>query len=103
MTDRVLPEVRAAVFRRDRQCILWLLDKTHGVCRDAYGQAHLPTEMERLTLEHVRLEPGGKRHSDEGHMVAMCGWANDQHHGSRTDIRALLNAYLAGTRQQAAA
>ena len=27
MTDRVLPEVHAAVMRRDRQCVLALLDK----------------------------------------------------------------------------
>ncbi len=103
MTDRVLPEVHAAVMRRDKVCILALLDKTHGVCRDRWGEPHNPTDMGKLTLEHVRDEPGGRRRSDEGHMVAMCGWANDQHAGSTTENRALLKAYLFGTRQQSRA
>ena len=59
MTDRVLPEVHAAVMRRDRQCILALLDKAHGICRDRWGEPLAPSVMGKLTLEHVREDPGG--------------------------------------------
>ena len=37
MTDRVLPETRAAVLRRDGQCLLYVIDASH-LCRDQWGE-----------------------------------------------------------------
>ena len=102
MSGRVLPEVHAAVMRRDRECIAALLDKSHG-CRDRWGEPHEPDHMARLTIEHVKTDPGGRRRHDEGHLVAMCHSANVSHWGASTENRRLLNAFLWGCRKQAAA
>ena len=99
MPDRVLPETRAAVFRRDGQCLLFVIDASH-VCRDQWGEPHAPDDMGKLTIEHVRTDPGGMRRSDQWHLVAMCHHGNVNHAGSTTEARALLNAYLAGARAE---
>ena len=87
--------------RRDAMCIAALLDRSHQ-CQDKWGESHLPSEMGKLTLEHVRTDPGGKRRHDAGHLLALCARSNDQHWSSSTENRALLNAYLAGCRAAAA-
>ena len=96
----VLPEVRAAVLRRDRRCLAEMLDQSHE-CRDLWGDPHRSDDMGKLTIEHVRTDPGGMRRDDAGHLVAMCHHGNTVlHWGSSTENRALLNAYLAGARAQ---
>ena len=95
-------ELRRRVMARDRRCVLAQLSKLHQ-CRDTWGNAHLPSETERLTIEHVREHPGGKRRDEYGWLVAMCARANEQHEGSTTENRALLNAYLLGIRNEVAA
>jgi hypothetical protein len=53
--DRVTSEVRAEVFARDKRCILNRLDPEH-VCRDVWGQPHMPTALHLCTLEHVKTD-----------------------------------------------
>jgi hypothetical protein len=89
--------LREAVIRRDRACLLWLLDATHQ-CRDQWGEPHQPTALDRLTLEHVREHPGGQRRDSEGWCVAMCHVGNIEHAGSTTETRRRLNDYLLGIR-----
>jgi len=93
MSDR--PEIRAAVLRRDHVCVLSLVDHGHQ-CRDKWGEPHDPNDIGKLTLEHVRTDPGGMRRDDELHCVAMCHEGNVMHAGSTTENRARLNAYLLG-------
>jgi hypothetical protein len=75
--SRVTPELRAAVFARDKRCVLFDLDPTH-VCRDVWGQVHMPTATHLLTVEHVKsdLRMGVRAPSDMEHLVAMCGYSN---------------------------
>src|SRR5262245_14194837 len=76
--DGVTPELRDRVLRRDARCFASRLDFNH-VCRDAWGVAHMPYDVQRLTLDHVHDEGGtiGKRApSDEYHLVAMCAALN---------------------------
>ena len=89
-----LSDLREDVILRDRQCVLALL--TRHMCRDRWGFAHLPTDLDRLTLGHVREHPGGKRRDDEGWAIAQCGRSNDQHEESAN--AELVRAYLAGVR-----
>lgn len=76
--DRVTPELRAAVMERDKRCILSRIDERH-VCRDRWGQVHMPTATHLLTLEHVKsdLRMGVRAPSDMAHLVALCFAAND--------------------------
>lgn len=91
-------ELRRAVIARDGACIIALIvDKSH-VCRDQWGEPHRSDDTARLTLEHVREQPGGMRRDDPGWCVAMCYAANIEHAGSTTEARARINAYLAGWR-----
>jgi hypothetical protein len=76
--DRVTPELREAVFARDKRCILARLDDQH-VCRDQWGQPHMPTATRFLTLEHVHDGyglMGVRAPSDLRHLVAMCSAGN---------------------------
>ena len=93
--------IRAFVIHRDGRCVIALLDKSH-ICRDKWGTEHGADASELLTIEHVRTDPGGARRDDPLHLVAMCWRGNvDDHWGSSTENRALLNAYLAGCRTAA--
>jgi hypothetical protein len=71
--DPVSSELRLAVLERDGICLLWKLDPTHE-CRDRWGLAHRPDDLDLLTLEHVKseLRAGRRAESDMGHLVAMC-------------------------------
>ena len=76
--DRVTPEVREAVLRRDGQCLLAKMDDRH-ICRDTWGQPHLSTRTHLLSLEHVQDgygRMGQRAPSDMSHLVALCHWAN---------------------------
>jgi hypothetical protein len=90
-------DLRTTVILRDRQCVLALVDRSHK-CADVWGRPQHPAELDKLTLEHVRMDAGGARLDDEGHCVSMCASANVNHEGSTTENRRLLNAYLAGVR-----
>jgi hypothetical protein len=74
---RVPPALREAVFARDRSCVLFDLDSTH-VCKDQWGQAHMPGRTDLLTIEHVKreLRAGVRAENSMGTMVAMC-WAGN--------------------------
>jgi hypothetical protein len=92
----VTHELHDAILIRDGICVAALLDRGH-VCRDEWGQPHAPTDLYRLTVEHVKDEPrmGKRAPSDESHMMALCFGANAwDHWGSRN--RDLCRAYLAG-------
>jgi len=75
--DPVTPEVRAAVLRRDQQCVLSALEAAH-ICRDAWGHTCDPYDLDGLTLEHVKdeLAMGKRAPSDPAHLVALCAHAN---------------------------
>jgi hypothetical protein len=94
-----MDHLRRTVFERDRWlCLARVRDATHR-CRNRWGEEVEPREgvtyVNALTLEHVRLEPGGKRRDDERFCVTLCHGANaEEHWGSTTDHRAWLNAYL---------
>ena len=76
-SESVNPDLRHAVLRRDGCCILLRLDPDHR-CRDRWGEYHDPRDLDKLTLEHVKLEPmmGKKAPDDMAHLVALCGYAN---------------------------
>jgi len=65
------------VLRRDGACVLWQLDRDH-LCKDAWGTPHKPTDLDRLTMEHVKdeLAMGKRAPSDPQHLVALCAHAN---------------------------
>lgn len=94
--DPVTAEVREAVLRRDGRCVASILEPGHE-CRDMYGTTHHPSALSRMTLDHLRLDPGGKRRSLPSQLVTLCygahiatGWA--------TANRPALRDYLARVR-----
>lgn len=97
----ITQELHDHVLRRDGCCVISFMDRSH-TCRDRWGEEHDPTVLGRLTLEHVRTDPGGMRRHDPGHIVAMCWHANVvEHWGSTTEHRLALNIYLRGIRAAA--
>lgn len=101
-SDRVTPELRAEVLRRDGACILYLLDQRH-VCRDAWNVSHSPFATHKLSIEHVKDEPrmGVRGPSDLAHCVAMCYAANVA--VPSKDQRVAIRAYLRGLYPEVAA
>ena len=81
--DPVTPEMRIAVFKRDKMCVAPMIDYFCDPCSG------------RLTLDHVKSEPmmGKRAPSDMAHLVTVC-W---HHHmdGWATAHRAELREYLA--------
>lgn len=75
--DPVTPELREYVLRRDGSCLLWKMDPGHQ-CRDTFGNQHAPTDLDRLTIEHVKDQPrlGKRAPSDARHCLALCGGSN---------------------------
>jgi hypothetical protein len=74
----VLPEVRAAVLRRDGQCFLAGREPGHQ-CFDGFDNPHAPTEWWKLDLDHFwhdGAHMGDRAPSDPEHMVAMCARGN---------------------------
>lgn len=88
-----LGELRVAVLRRDRQCVAYLLDRLHTQCRDQWGQPHAPTDIDKLTLEHVKQD--GKRIDKPLHCIALCHGANVLDHWSSANNE-IANAFLMG-------
>ena len=90
----VTPALRDAVFARDKRCVLFNLDPDH-VCRDRWGQPHMPTALHLCTLEHVKtdLRMGVRAPSDPAHLVTMC-WSGNLGPPSKVQRQAI-RAYLA--------
>ncbi len=95
MRDRVTPELREAILRRDGRCFMTRLSPFH-VCFDAFGRKHASDDLNKLTLEHVKDEPrmGRRAPSDERHIVALCYRANVGVPSKAT--RQAMRAYLRG-------
>jgi len=76
--DPVTPEVREAVLRRDQMCVLAKTRYPGHICRTAWGYQHRPTDLDLLTMEHVKddLAMGKRAPSDPQHLVALCAHAN---------------------------
>jgi hypothetical protein len=88
------------VFARDGfECLARRYDSDHA-CGNMWGEDVAPGNVEyvnALTLEHVRMEPGGRRWDDKRACVTLCHRANaEQHWGSSFGHRSLLNEYLDG-------
>ena len=69
--------VRVMVFSRDRTCLAFQADKSHG-CTDTWHQPHGPADWTKLTLEHVPSVhgPSDVRRNDPEHCVTLCFGAN---------------------------
>lgn len=89
-----LSELREIVIARDRQCVAYLLDRLHQ-CRDKWGDPHHPAEMQKLTLEHVRLS--GRRIDQPLNCIALCSRGNVEEHWSSANNE-IANAFLVGVR-----
>jgi hypothetical protein len=90
---RVPPKLRAAVMERDKRCVLFDLDPSH-VCKDQWGQSHMPGATHLLTIEHVKrqLRAGVRAENEMGCMVAMC-WSGNLRPPTKLQ-RAALRSYL---------
>lgn len=77
--DKVSPELHAYILDRDQACIASKLDPTHQ-CRTRFREPHAPDDRKRLTLDHVHdaATKGKRAKSDRWHLVAACGWANNE-------------------------
>lgn len=77
--DKVTEDLRRYVLDRDGECFASKIDLSHQ-CRDRFGRPHRPDDKGRLTLDHVHdAATAGKRApSDKFHLVAVCGWANNE-------------------------
>lgn len=77
-SDPVTADLRDAILRRDRECVLAKIEPDH-LCKDAWGHPHAANDVSRLTIEHVHDVGGmmGKRaKSDLHHCLALCYAAN---------------------------
>lgn len=92
--DKVTPEVRDAVLRRDGMCFAAMIDEEHE-CRDRFGMPHRPDNLRLLTLDHVHdaATMGKRAPSDPAHLVALCasannfGWASAHRREERAYLR----------------
>jgi len=78
--DRVTPDMAAYIFARDRGCVAAKLDPDHR-CHTRFGDPHAATDLAKMTIDHVKEQARmGKRaeSDDPRHMVAMCGWGNNE-------------------------
>ena len=78
-SDKVTPTLREQIFARDGQCVAAKMDLSHQ-CRDRWGKPHRSDDLARLTLDHVHdhATAGKRAPSDARHLVAACGWANNE-------------------------
>ena len=63
----------------DKVCIAARYDPTHQ-CMTRFRQPHAPDDRKRLTLDHVHhaATTGKRAKSNKWHLVAACGWANNE-------------------------
>jgi hypothetical protein len=91
--DPVTPELRLFVLRRDGACVAAVLAPGSHECRDSFGTPHRPDALWKLQVDHIRLEPGGKRRSVASQLVSMCANAH-LYDGWATANRPAIRAYL---------
>lgn len=96
MRDRVTPELREAVLRRDGRCFLTRIDAAHQ-CFDQWGDPHASDDLDRLTLEHLKdhLAMSKRAPSDARHLVALDGYRNVVRPPTKAE-RAAMRDYVAG-------
>ena len=77
--DKVTPELREAVLLRDQVCFAAKVDLSHQ-CRDRFGKPHRSDDLSKLSLDHVHefAQTGKRAESDMAHLIAACGWANNE-------------------------
>lgn len=77
--DKVTPELHAYILDRDRICIAARYDPEHR-CMTRFRHPHAPDDRRYLTLDHVHhaATTGKRAASDKYHLVAACGWANNE-------------------------
>lgn len=77
--DKVTPELRAYILARDGMCFAARIDLSHQ-CRTRFGAPHRPDDLAKLTLDHVHdhASMGKRAPSDPRHLVAVCGFANNE-------------------------
>lgn len=92
--DKVTPELHAYILDRDRMCIGARYDETHQ-CMTRFREPHAPDDRRKLSLDHVHdaAMTGQRAKSDKYHLVAACGWANNE--GWCSANRDLERQYLA--------
>lgn len=92
--DPVTPALRSTVLLRDRERVAAKLGFAHD-CRDRFGRTHARWALDALTLEHVKddLAMGKRAPSDVRHLVALCGFLNNQ--PPTKVMREAFRAYLA--------
>jgi hypothetical protein len=93
-SDKVTPEMHAYILDRDVTCIAAKVDLSHQ-CRTRFGTPHRSDDRKRLTLDHVHhaATTGKRATSDPRHLLAACGWANNE--GWCSSHRAEEREYLA--------
>lgn len=71
--DKVTPDVAAFVFRRDGACVPSMLGAP-GLCTDTFDNVLAATNVERMTLDHVRDHAmmGKRAPSDAAHLIVTC-------------------------------
>lgn len=75
---KITPTLHEYVRRRDGACLAYLFDR-HHVCAAPLGTSHAPTDLGKLTVDHVwpdgqalGLRPADTKYN----LVAMCWKAN---------------------------
>jgi hypothetical protein len=70
-------DVRLLVFRRDRTCLAYQLNRYHG-CVNRWDAPHGQGDWSQLTLEHVPSVHGPEdvRRNDPEHCVTLCWGSN---------------------------
>lgn len=71
--DPVTGDLHREVILRDGECLAARLGFVHE-CSDRNGYRHASTDLDRLTVEHVKDESrmGKRAPSDAAHLVALC-------------------------------
>jgi hypothetical protein len=77
--DKVTPELHDYILDRDKRCFAAKIEPGHE-CRDRFGHPHASDDRRRLTLDHVHdhATAAKRAKSDRFHLVAACGWANNE-------------------------
>jgi len=78
-SDKVTPELHAYILDRDKVCFAAKIDLSHQ-CRTRFGAPHRSDDRKKLTLDHVHdhATAGKRAASDKDHLIAVCGFANNE-------------------------
>jgi hypothetical protein len=77
--DKMSGDVRTSILNRDKVCFLFMATLNH-ICRDQWGQVHMPNDLLKLTVDHVKkdLRMGDRAQSRLETGVAMCFHGNNK-------------------------